>query len=155
MRVQLLPIGVRRNRFKTNWVASLHNPESAREVNGWRIAGLAVICVAIFATIGMVIAASFDSTPIRPTAELRPSESVDTPELCTEEQLAQALSNFGVSKGEDLAAPLKLSDEITLGGERFARLQCSGPQGLMGFEVEWRFSVRGWQLKKISRQPNG
>ncbi len=157
---------ISRNRLTSNWVASLHasthSPMSHPRRRSFRIL--------IFSLIGFFITAFVTLWPVgsdhKQTAGsslLRSSKhSMDTSDQklgvsCSRNDVWRELLAVDPASAErlDVSGLITLSDAQNLGGELFYRATCREAKSSAIFQVTWSKSFTGWQLKKISRQPEG
>ena len=155
---------ISRNRFTSNWVASLHasthSPMSHARRRSLRIL--------IFSLSGLITTAFVTLWPVgsdnKPTAGSSlpriSKHSMDTSDhslgvSCSIDGLWRHLLDVDPTSADGLEASglVTLSDEQNLGGELIYRANCQEANSSVVFQVTWSKSSTGWKLKKISRQP--
>lgn len=157
---------IRRNRLTSNWVASLHvsthspKPHARRRPFRILILNLSGLIIAAFVTLWPV------ATDTKPKAGSSlpggSKHSMDTSDhdlgvSCSPNDLWRELMDVDPTSAQGLEASghVTLSDAQNLGGELIYRATCRESKSAVLFQVTWSKSSTGWQLKKISRQPEG
>ena len=157
---------IRRNRLASNWVASLHapthSPKPQKRLRPPRIL--------IFSLSGLLIAAFVTLWPVasdnKPKADSSlpgsSKHSMDSYDhslgvSCSIDGLWRQLLDVDPTStdGLETSGLVTLSDKQNLGGELVFRAICHEAKSAVIFQVTWSKSSTGWQLKKISRQPEG
>ena len=157
---------IRRNRLASNWVASLHaathSPKPQKRLRPPRIL--------IFSLSGLLIAAFVTLWPVasdnKPKADSSlpgsSKHSMDSSDhilgvSCSPDGLWRQLLDVDPTStdGLETSGLVTLSDKQNLGGELVFRAICHEAKSAVIFQVTWSKSSTGWQLKKISRQPEG
>jgi hypothetical protein len=157
---------IRRNRLASNWVASLHAPTHSLKLQARRRPPR----ILIFSLSGLVIAVFVSLWPIVPDNKARAGSSLPRSSLhsidssdhnlgvsCSPNSLWRQFLDVDPSSTDGLEASglVTLSDAQNLGGELVYRAICHEANSAVEFQVTWSKSSTGWQLKKISRQPEG
>jgi hypothetical protein len=157
---------VRRNRLASNWVASLHAPTHSPKPQARRrpprilIFSLSGLLIAAFVTLWPVAS---DNKPKAGSSLPRSSiHSMDSSDhnlgvSCSPDGLWRQLLDVDPTStdGLETSGLVTLSDVQNLGGELVYRANCREAKSAVEFQVTWSKSSTGWQLKKISRQPEG
>jgi hypothetical protein len=157
---------IRRNRLASNWVASLHAPTHSPKPQARRrsprilFISLSGLLIAAFVTLWPV--ASDNKPKAGSSLPGRSKHSMDFSDhnlgvSCSPDGLWRQLLDVDPTStdGLETSGLVTLSEAQNLGGELVYRAICREAKSAVVFQVTWSKSSTGWQLKKISRQPEG
>jgi hypothetical protein len=157
---------VSRNRLTSNWVVSIHAPTHSPKPHARRrpsrilILSLSGLVIAAYVSIWPVVSdnkARAGSSLLRSSALSSDSSEHNLGVSCSIDGLWRQLLDVDPNSTDGLEASglVTLSDAQNLGGELVYRAICREAKSALVFQVTWSKSSTGWQLKKISRQPEG
>lgn len=157
---------IRRNRLTSNWVVALHAKEYLPKPRPRRTPSQILFVMLS----GLVISGLASLWPAATANKARPGGSLPATskhsmdssdnkvrDSCTPDSLRRQLTDVDPTsrEGLEVSSFLSLSDAQNLGGELIYRATCRASNSSMVFQITWSKSALGWQLKKISRQPEG
>ena len=172
MKSQLFLPEVRRNRLVTNWVRARAKPSSSSFHNGSKRTNSRAVMLAVFALLGCFVTAvavfvwqgqapmahrviASQSSKSRTAANPKPVPQTIQTSCDVEDSFFQLNTERPSKLDTPSVAGFDKLDSHVLGGVVIADYRCEESSEAALFRVRWEFTNALWQVKEISRPPEG